>query len=88
MHSLFKEEENLLPWRWTQQVHPKSLFTNECERNIPCDCYESNHSSNVKKMMEVTPKHEYLSHKQCDVTSHKIVTSAATTLTTKNLTQK
>jgi len=38
--------------------------------------------------MEIPPKHENLSHKQCDVTSHKIVTSVATTMTTKNLTQK
>jgi len=41
MHSLFKEEENLLPWRWTHQVHPKTLFTNECELNIPRHCYVS-----------------------------------------------
>jgi len=40
----------------------------------------------MNKKMEVPLKHEYLSHKQCDVTSHKTVTSAATTLTTKNLT--
>ena len=88
MHSLFKEEENFLPWWWTQQVHPKTLFTNECELNIPCHCYESNHSSNLRKRMEVPPKYKYLSRKQCDVTSHKTVTSAVTTQTTKNLTQK
>ena len=41
MHSLFKEEENLLPWRWTQQVHPKTLFASKRELNIPCHCYES-----------------------------------------------
>jgi hypothetical protein len=36
--------------------------------------------------MEVPPKHEYLSHKRRDVTSHETVTSAAIILTNKNLT--
>ena len=88
MHSLFKEEKNLLPWWWTQQAYPKTLFTNERELNNPRHCCESNHSSNLKKRMEITPKHEYLPHKQCDVISHKIPTSAATTLTTKNISHR